>query len=73
MPLFTTYPRYCAACGTRMMVHIHSDYAGSVCSTECWKVLEMRRTRAILGESFDPEKDAQTWTEVRLARAKTQP
>ncbi|OHD23651.1 MAG: hypothetical protein A2Y38_23420 [Spirochaetes bacterium GWB1_59_5] len=57
MPLFTTYPRYCAACGARNMVSPHSSYGGEVCGSTCWAVLELRKTRAILGQDFDEEGD----------------
>ena len=64
MPIFSTYPRHCAACGRRNMVTPGSPYKGEVCGPACWKILEMRKTRAILGQEFDEEADRVTQAEA---------
>lgn len=57
------YPRYCAACGKLNMVSINTLYGGEVCDASCWRVFELRKIRATLGEDFDLEADIATCAE----------
>lgn len=57
MALFSNYPRFCAVCGKLHMSNPNAPYKEQVCDKACWNVLEMRRTRAIMGHEFNAKAD----------------